>query len=97
VATGGGAARDPEAELRTRRALQQLQKIVNDLIFNGDIELGPNGWTPSSSSGPVVLAGRVFGDGLALSVVPGLPHPEDASAALASRVFASRVSYGVVG
>jgi hypothetical protein len=80
-----------------RRALDHIADILDGLIRNGDVVLtGQGTWTVGPSGGSV-LATEVFGQKVSLLDSPRLPHPEEASAALASRAFASRVSYGVVG
>jgi hypothetical protein len=97
VATLSLVPRAPQAELRVRRAIDHIADILDALIFNGDLVLtGQGAWTVGPSGGSV-LATEVFGQKVALMDSLRLPHPEDASAALASRAFASRVSYGVVG
>lgn len=67
--------RDPEAELRTRRALDQLAAILNSLLLQGDIvQTGQNSWTiPDTDTTPVFLDA---GDGPdERMLVPGQPGP----------------------
>lgn len=93
MTAGFHIARDPKAEVRTRRALDQLAKVLNDLLDEGSIVYRNDGkWTLVPSN--VTLIDAVFGQ---KTFLPGLPDASNGLPILADRVFAQRVSYGNVG
>lgn len=93
MAAGFHIARDPKAEVRTRRALDQLAKVLNDLLDEGSIVYRNDGkWTLVPSN--VTLIDAVFGQ---KTFLPALPDASNGLPILAGRVFSQRVSYGNVG
>lgn len=88
----GGASRDPQADIRTRRALAQLQMIVNELWLAGDIEIvGPGRATIKKNTSTAGLIGKFF------DRPPSPPRVDTAKQALAQQFFGLTHRYGVIG
>lgn len=90
-----GPGRDPDAELRTRRFIDYVNRLVGDLVRGGAWTINENDeWVPNPGAAEPVIAAAVFGQKVFL---PPVPQSRDARPVLAARVFAQRVSYGTVG
>jgi hypothetical protein len=68
MSTVAGFARDPEAEVRTRRALQGISDVLNAAILSGDIIQVEGGWQ--------ITAAAAIAAAIAAHVAEADPHPQ---------------------
>lgn len=86
-------ARDPEAPVRTRRALDLLTAAINSLISSGQLTMiRASEWRIAGDSEQQVLASEVFSRKVEAAIPPQL----DAQQVLIGQVFSRQANYGAI-
>lgn len=74
-----------------RRAHQRIAALFNDLILSGEAVRGADGLWTINPGAVTILATSFFGQH---AFLPGIP---DGQGIMASRFYAQKVSYGLLG